>query len=137
MALANCGIQLRWEAQVAAAAVRAAHLDYERKTTHPAQSIVRSQKAPRDGLAQGGSALFEREGEPAHQRFLSGELIIDRRKVCQGADGPIHCSLVRGPLLRLEPAFRRNNGLENCTGVGCAHDRHHGVLVCEHLRELV
>lgn len=58
-------IELRWEAQVAAATVAAAHLDDDGAPPHAAESVVRSQKGPRDSIAKRGAALLEREGEPA------------------------------------------------------------------------
>lgn len=115
----------------------AAHLDDDGASPHPAKSVVRRQKIFRDSLAQRRSALFEREGQRVHQRFLPGELIVDGRKVCQGAGGSIHHSSVRGFGLRLEPAFRRSDGIEDCARIGCVHDSHHSVLVHEHLREFV
>ena len=47
-------IELRREAQVAAATVPAAHLDDDGAAADAAESIVRGQKDPRDGLAEGG-----------------------------------------------------------------------------------
>lgn len=78
MALADRRIHLRRETQVATAAVRAAHLDYDWAATHPAESVVGGQKDCRDSLAERRAALFERKREAVHQRFLPGELIIDR-----------------------------------------------------------
>jgi hypothetical protein len=113
--------------------VRAAYLNDHGPATHAAESVVRGQKESRDSLAERRAAFFERGGEPVDQRFSPRELIIYRGEVCQGANGPIHCSSVRGPGLRLESAFRRGDGLEDGGGVGSIEDGLHGVLIREHL----
>jgi hypothetical protein len=133
LASADRRIELRRKAEVTAATVRAAHRNDDGAATHQAESVVHGKKDPRDRLAERHPALFEREDEAVHPCSPPGELIIDRGEVCQGADGPIHCSSVRGPGLRLEPAFRRGDGLEDGGGVGSIEDGLHGVLVREHL----
>lgn len=126
-------IELRRKAEVAAATVRAAHRNDHGAATHQPESVVHGKKDPRDRLAERHAALFEREDEAVHQCSSPGELIIDRGEICEGADGPIHCSSVRRPGLRLDSAFRRGDGLEDGGGVGSIEDGLHGVLVREHL----
>ena len=87
-------IQLRREAEVAAATVRAAYRNDHGPATRATESVIRGQKESRNSLAERRATFFERAGEPVDQRFSPGELIIDRSEVCQGANSPIHCSSV-------------------------------------------
>src|SRR6266545_2588212 len=116
LAVTDRGVQLRREAQIAAAAVRLADLDDGGTAAHPPEGIVRDEKSLRNGVAQRGPTLFEGPDELGCQRRVSSQLRIGRGEVLQGTNGLIHSSPMCGPGLRLAPTCvlpRRRPGRSN------------------------
>jgi len=86
---ADEGAKLRREAQVAAAAVRAA---YDRNddgaATRAAKSVVLGKEPTRNGFAQRRAAVFEREA--VLQSSSPRKLMIDLGEIRQGTQGSVH-----------------------------------------------
>ena len=138
--MADVGLQLRREAQVAPAAVRLTDRNDGWMAAHPAEGVVREQERFRNGVAEGGSTLLESADEGVRQRHAATQMPIGRGEFLESANGLIHLSTVHGGpglRLRLEFALRLGDGQEDGIRVGRVEKGSHGLLAGEHLRELV